>query len=127
MTTPDGWGAVQDTAYHLERAVTKELSALLLVGADLLPQGRAVLREASDWMQMAHKGVESAEAKGKKRQAARATVLKSLVAAEKEGVAAAKLLFQEKVAAKDAAAACAAIAKQIRHLLAALEGLLALR
>ena len=78
-------------------------------------------------MQNARRGIEAVAAKGKKKQAAKAAALKSLTAAEKEGIAVAKLLFQETVPAKDAAAACSGIAKQIRHLLAALEALLALR
>jgi hypothetical protein len=127
MQAPSAWGPAQDVAYHLERAVTKAVSALLLVGGDLVPQARAVLREAGDWVQMAHKGVEAMEAKGKKRKEAKAATLKALKAAEKKGVDAAKLLFQEKIAAKDVSAICAAISEAVARELEAMEALLALR
>jgi hypothetical protein len=127
MTTATDWGPAQDVAYHLERAITKEVGALLLVGGGLVPQARAMLKEAGDWVQTAHAAVEALEAKGKKRKAAQADVLKRLKAAEKQGVAAAKLLFQEKVGAKDVAAICAAVSDAIAQELAALEALLALR
>ncbi len=127
MTAPTAWGPTQDVAYHLERAIAKEVSALLFVGGDLVPQARAVLHEAGDWVQMAVKDVESMEVKGKKRQAAKAEVLKCLKAAEKKGVEAAKLLFQEKIAAKDVAVICAAISDAIARELDALQALLGLR
>jgi hypothetical protein len=127
MTTATDWGPAQDVAYHLERAITKEVGALLLVGGGLVPQARAVLKEAGDWVQTAHDAVEALDVKGKKRKSAQADVLKRLKAAEKQGVAAAKLLFQEKVGAKDVAAICAAVSDAIAQELAALEGLLALR
>lgn len=127
MTAPTAWGAVQDAAYHLERAIAKEVSAFLFVGGEVLPAGRAVLKEAGDWVQMAHRDVEGLAVSGKKRKEAQAAVLKALKAAERKGVEAATLLFQEKVSAKDAAAACAAISAAIEHELAALEALLALR
>jgi hypothetical protein len=127
MNAPTAWGAAQDVAYHLERAITKETGAILLVGGDLLPQARAVLREAGDWVQTAEKGVLALPASGKKRKAAQAEVVKALKAAEKKGIEAAKLLFQEKVAPKDVAAICAAISQAIAKELEALEGLLALR
>lgn len=127
MTAPTAWGDVQDVAYHLERAIAKEVGVLLLVGGDLLPQGRAVLKEAGDWVQMAHGGVEALVVSGKKRKEAQAAVLKSLKAAERKGIEAATLLFQEKVAAKDVVAASEAVAEAIRHELAALQALLALR
>jgi hypothetical protein len=127
MTAPTAWGPTQDVAYHLERAITKEVGAILLVGGDLVPQARAVLHEAGDWVQMAVKDVESMAVKGKKRQAAKAEVLKCLKAAEKKGVDAAKLLFQEKIAAKDVAVICAAISDAIARELDALQALLGLR
>ena len=127
MNAPSEWGPVQDVAYHLERAITKEVSAMLLVGGGFIPQSRAMLREAGDWVQMAVKDVESMEVKGKKRQAAKAEVLKHLKAAEKKGVDAAKLLFQEKIAAKDVAVICAAISDAIARELDALQALLGLR
>ena len=127
MTAASAWGPAQDVAYHLERAITKETSAILLVGGDLVPQARAVLREAGDWVQMAHKGVEAMSVKGKKRQAGKAEVLKQLKAAEKKGVEAAKLLFQEKIAAKDVEAICASVSDAIARELDALQALLALR
>ncbi len=127
MTEASAWGPVQDVAYHLERAVSKEVSALLLVGGDLVPQARSVLREAGEWVQMAVSGVEALAVKGKKRQASKAEVLKHLKAAEKKGVEAAKLLFQEKVAAKDVAMICAAVSDAIARELDAIQALLGLR
>lgn len=127
MNAPTEWGPVQDVAYHLERAITKELSAMLLVGGGLVPQARAMLREAGDWVQMAVKDVEALPLKGKKRKAAQADVLKHLKAAEKKGVDAAKLLFQEKIAAKDVAEICASIGDAITRENAAIGALLALR
>ena len=127
MNAPTAWGPAQDVAYHLERAITKEVSALLLVGGDLVPQARAVLREAGDWVLMAHKDVEAMAVKGKKRLASKAAVMKHLKAAEKCGIDAAKLLFQEKIAAKDVAAISASIAEAIARELDALEELLGLR
>jgi hypothetical protein len=127
MTAPSAWGPAQDVAYHLERAITMEMSAILLVGGDLVPQARAVLREAGDWVQMAVKDVEALAVKGKKRQAGKAEVLKCLKAAEKKGVEAAKLLFQEKIAAKDVAAICGAVSDAIARELDALQALLGLR
>ena len=121
------WGPVQDVAYHLERAITKEVSAMLLVGGGLVPQARAVLREAGDWVQMAVKDVEALKVKGKKRKAAQAEVLKRLAAAEKKGIEAAKLLFQEKIAANDVSAICASIGDAITRELEAFDALLALR
>jgi hypothetical protein len=121
------WGPSQDVAYHLERAITKAVGALLLVGGDLVPEARSVLREAGDWVQMAVKDVEAMPVTGKKRKAAKADVLKALKAAEKKGVDAAKLLFQEKIATKDVAAICASISQAIARELDALESLLALR
>jgi hypothetical protein len=127
MNAATEWGPVQDVAYHLERAITKEVGALLLVGGGLVPQARAVLKEAGDWVQTAHAGVEALALKGKKKKAAQADVLKRLKAAEKQGIEAAKLLFQEKVAAKDVAAICSSVSDAIAQELAALEGLLGLR
>jgi hypothetical protein len=127
MNSPTEWGPVQDVAYHLERAITKEVSALLLVGGGLVPQARAVLKEAGDWVQTAHGGVEALDVKGKKKKDAQAGVLKRLKAAEKQGIEAAKLLFQEKVAAKDVASICSSISDAIAQELAALEALLGLR
>ena len=127
MNAPTEWGPVQDVAYHLERAITKEVSAMLLVGGGLLPQARAVLREAGDWVQMAVKDVEALPAKSKKRKAAQAEVLKRLKAAEKKGVDAAKLLFQEKIAAKDVSAICVSIGDAITREIEAIDALLALR
>lgn len=127
MTEPTDWGPVQDAAYHLERAITKEVGTLLLVGGGLVPQARAMLKDAGDWVQTAHAGVEALEVKGKKRRAAQAEVLKRLKAAEKQGVEAAKLLFQEKVGARDVAAICAAVSDAIAQELAALGALLGLR
>ena len=127
MNAPTEWGPVQDVAYHLERAITKEVSAMLLVGGGLVPQARAVLREAGDWVQMAVKDVEALAVKGKKRKAAQAEVLKRLAAAEKKGIDAAKLLFQEKIAEKDVSAICSSIGEAITRELAALDALLALR
>jgi len=127
MSAPTAWGPVQDVAYHLERAITKEVSALLLLGGGLVPQARAVLREAGDWVQMAVKDVEALAPKGKKRKAAQAEVLKRLKAAEKKGIDAAKLLFQEKITDKDVSAICASIGDAITRELEALDALLALR
>jgi hypothetical protein len=127
MTAASAWGPAQDVAYHLERAITKEVSAILLVGGDLVPQARAVLREAGDWVQIAVKDVEAMAVKGKKRQASKAEVLKCLKAAEKKGVDAAKLLFQEKIAAKDVAAICEAVSDAIARELDATQALLGLR
>jgi hypothetical protein len=127
MTTSTEWGPVQDVAYHLERAITKEVSALLLVGGGLVPQGRAVLKEAGDFVQMAHTGVEALVVKGKKRKAAQAEALKHLKAAEKKGVDAAKLLFQEKIPAKDVTTICGSISDAIAKELEALGALLGLR
>ena len=127
MTAASAWGPAQDVAYHLERAITKETSALLLVGGDLVPQARAVLKEAGDWVQTAHAGVEAMAVKGKKRQASKAQALKCLKAAERKGVEAAALLFQEKIAAKDVAAICSAISEAVARELDALEALLGLR
>jgi hypothetical protein len=126
-TTSTEWGPVQDVAYHLERAITKEVSALLLVGGGLVPQGRAVLKEAGDFVQMAHAGVEALVVKGKKRKAAQAETLKHLKAAEKKGIDAAKLLFQEKIPAKDVATICSSISDAIAKELEALGALLDLR
>jgi hypothetical protein len=127
MNSPTEWGPVQDVAYHLERAITKEVSALLLVGGGLVPQARAVLKEAGDWVQTAHGGVEALDVKGKKKKDAQAGVLKRLKAAEKQGIEAAKLLFQEKVAAKDVAAISTAVSDAIARELDALQALLGLR
>lgn len=127
MNAPTAWGAVQDVAYHLERAVTKELGVLLLAGGGLFPQARAVLREAGDRVQMAHRDVEAVEAKSKKRKEARAGVLRLLREAEERGAEAAALLFRENVRAKDVAAIHAAVADAIRLEVEALQGLLALR
>ena len=127
MNAPTAWGPVQDVAYHLERAVSKEVSAMLLVGGGLVPQARAMLREAGDWVQMAVKDVEALPVKGKKRKAAQADVLKRLKAAEKKGVDAAKLLFQEKIAEKDVSAICASIGDAITREVEAIDALLALR
>ena len=127
MNAPTEWGPVQDVAYHLERAITKEVSAMLLVGGGLVPQARAMLREAGDWVQMAVKDVEALPVKGKKRKAAQAEVLKRLKAAEKKGVDAAKLLFQEKIAAKDVSAICTSIGDAIAREVEAVDALLALR
>jgi hypothetical protein len=124
---PTAWGPVQDVAYHLERAITKEVSAVLLLGGGLVPQARAVLREAGDFLQMAVKDVEALPVKGKKRKAAQAEVLKRLKAAEKKGIDAAKLLFQEKIAEKDVSAICASIGDAITREMEALNSLLALR
>lgn len=127
MDKVSAWGPAQDAAYHLERAITKEVGALLLVGGDLVPQARAVLKEAGDFVQMAHKDVEGLVVKGKKRKDAQSAALKALKAAERKGIDAAKLLFQEKVAAKDVAAICEAISDAITHELTALQALLPLR
>ena len=127
MNAPTAWGPAQDVAYHLERAITKEVSAILLVGGGLVPQSRAVLHEAGNWVQMAVTDVEKLTVKGKKRKAAQAEVLKRLKAAEKKGIDAAKLLFQEKIAEKDVSAICASIGDAITRELEALDALLALR
>ena len=127
MNAPSAWGPVQDVAYHLERAIAQEVAALLLVGGDLVPHGRAVLKEAGDWVQTAHKEVEAFAVKGKKRKAAQAEALKRLKAAEKHGIAAAKLLFQEKIPAKDVTAIAASISSAIEEELGALTVLLELR
>ena len=127
MQAETAWGPTQDVAYHLERAITKEVSAILLIGGGLVPQGRAVLREAGEWVQMAVKDVEALAVKGKKKKDARAAVLKCLAAAEKKGVDAAKLLFQEKVTDKDVAAICTSVSAAIGRELEAFESLLALR
>jgi len=127
MTASSAWGPAQDVAYHLERAITKEVSALLLVGGDLVPQARAVLREAGDWVQTAEKGVEAMAVKGKKRLASKAEALKRLKAAEKKGVEAARLLFQEKIAAKDVSEISSAIAAAVEEELEAMQALLGLR
>jgi hypothetical protein len=127
MDKVSAWGPAQDASYHLERAITKEVGALLLAGGDLIPQARAVLKEAGDFVQMAHKDVEAFVVKGRKRKDAQTAALKALKAAEKKGIEAAKLLFQEKVAAKDVATICAAISEAIEHELTALGSLLSLR
>jgi hypothetical protein len=127
MERVSAWGPVQDASYHLERAITKEVGALLLVGGDLIPHARAVLKESGDFVQMAHKDVEALVVKGKKRKDAQTAALKALKAAEKKGIDAAKLLFQEKVPAKDVATICASISEAIEHELTALQSLLALR
>ena len=127
MTATTAWGPAQDVAYHLERAITKAVGALLLVGGDLLPQGRAVLREAGDFLQMAVKDVEGLAVTGKKRKAAHADLSRTLKSAQKKGVEAAALLFAEKVAAKDVAAICGAISETVALELDALTALLALR
>jgi hypothetical protein len=127
MNAPTAWGPVQDVAYHLERAISKEVGAMLLVGGGLVPQARAMLREAGDWVQMAVKDVEALPVRGKKKKAAQAEVLKRLKAAEKKGVDAAKLLFQEKIAAKDVSAICASIGDAITREAEAIDALLALR
>jgi hypothetical protein len=127
MTTPTAWGDVQGVASHLERAISKELGALLLLGGGLLPEGRTLLKEGGDLVQTAHAEVEALVVKGKKRKDARAAVLKALAAAERQGVAAAQLLFREKVPARDVVAASQAVAEAIRHELEALNALLALR
>ena len=127
MNTPTAWGGVQDAAYHLERAITKEVSAMLLVGGDLVPQGRAVLKEAGDWVQMAHRDVEALVVTGKRRHAARMKVLKCLQEAEAKGAGAAALLFREKVSAKDIAAICTAVSDAVTEELDALNALLVLR
>lgn len=127
MNAPSAWGPVQDVAYHLERAITKEVSAMLFVGGGLVPQGRAMLREAGDWVQIAVKDVEALPVKGKKRKAAQAEVLRRLKAAEKKGVEAAKLLFQEKIAERDVSAICASIGDAITREVEAVDALLALR
>lgn len=127
MNAPTAWGPAQDSAYHLERAITKEVGALLLVGGGMVPHARAVLREAGDWVQTAHKGIEALTVKGKKRKAAHALALARLKAAEKKGVEAAKLLFQEKIPARDVTAICASIADAVSIELEALNALLELR
>ena len=127
MPAATDWGPAQDVAYHLERAITKAVGAMLLIGGGLVPQGRAVLREAGDWVQTAHGAVEALSVSGKKRKAAQALALKHLKAAEKEGVAAAKLLFQEKVPDKAVAEICEHVAESIRAEIAALEALLGVR
>jgi hypothetical protein len=127
MNAPTAWGPVQDVAYHLERAVSKEVSAMLFVGGGLVPQARAMLREAGDWVQMAVKDVEALPVRGKKKKAAQSEVLKRLKAAEKKGVDAAKLLFQERIAEKDVSAICASIGDAITREVEAIDALLALR
>ncbi|MCG3135136.1 MAG: hypothetical protein HMLKMBBP_02642 [Planctomycetes bacterium] len=122
-----GWGAVQEPAYHLERAVQKTLGIAVLAGADLIPQCRALLKEAGDWVVMAHKDLEALEVKGAKKKKAREAALKSLKAAEKSGVAAAALVFREKVGPKDVAEICDLVAAQVASEMAALRALIDLR
>ena len=127
MSEPTAWGTVQDAAYHLDRAIGKGSNALLLAGADMLPQARALLKDAGDFVQLAHKDVEALVVKGKKRKEAQAKVLATLTAAATKGSEAAAALFAEKVTKKAALAACAALAEAVALEATAMNGLLALR
>lgn len=122
-----GWAAAQEPAYHLERAVQKTLGIAILAGAGLIPQSRALLKEAGDWVVMAHRDVEAIDVKGAKRKKAREAALKALKSAEKHGVAAAELLFRENVGTKDVAEICDLVGKQIECEMAALRALIDLR